>query len=172
MIGTPVRRQGMRGGRASGPRLHVAAILPKCLDAATRTDYRHRLAATCSLDATASSTTQYPPQTATGVTPSRSASPPRLTWSRCDHGRLPSAKLLQSLGGDVPARTLALAVDLPLAQESPNGLHVPARHLGGLCRGVVDARNSVGRVRHAQIISNYRYLQRKIVVTNDCFMGY
>lgn len=154
------------------PRLHVPAILPKNLDSVAGGGYRRRLAARCAHDTEAGSTTQYPCRTATGVTPGWSASQPRMTRSRCDYGRLPSAKLFEAFGGDVPARALALSADLLLAQEPPNGLHVPPRGLRGLGGGVADAGHGAVRVRHEQIISNYRYLQRKIVVTNDCFMGY
>lgn len=175
---TPQRRF-FGPARCGGLRLHVAAILPTSLDSATSAGYRRRLAVPCALgavpevsEAPANSTTEHPSSTATGVTSAWSASPHGVTRSRCDHGRLPSAKLLQSGGGDEPARALALAADLLLTQESPDGLHVPARQLRSFRRGVADVTNGVGRVRHAQIISNYRYLQRKIVVTNVCFMGY
>ena len=157
----------------AGARLHVPAILPKSLDSDTSAGYRRRLAgARTNGAAVAHLTTAYPSSAATGAWPLWSASPRRVTRSRCDYGRLPSAKLFEAFGGDEPARALALSADLLLAEEPPNGLHVPACPLRSLCGGVADARDGVGGVRHAQIISNYRYLQRKIVVTNDCFMGY
>lgn len=94
-----------------------------------------------------------------------------MTRSRCDDGHLPSAKLLQAGRGEIPPRAAALSGEESIAQESPNGLDVPTRQFGGLRGGVPPARGCVRRVGHLQIISNYRYLQRQIIVTNDCFMG-
>lgn len=159
-----------------GRELHVAAISPNSLDADVRAGYRHRLAARLGdLAATAGrQTTENAPRTASAALPlaRRSAARHGVTRSRCDYVRLPSAKLFQAGRSEVPARAFALTVDLLLTQEPPHGLHIPARQFGGLLGGVAPARRLARRVRHPQIISNYRYLQRKIIVTNDCFMGH
>ncbi len=148
------------------PQLHVAAISLKTLDSANDSDYRRKLVDVCEQPTEPASEHHA---TGRGASAISDAVRVTVTRSSCEDRHSPVAQLLQTQLGDVPAETDAIAVELVVAQKLTDRLHIPAGQLGRM-GGRVAAPGTVQGICHPMIVSKYRYLQRKIVVSIDSFM--